>query len=238
MALARGEIAEAAGWARARGLALHDQPSYPRERGYLVLARLLLAEQAPTRALGLLERLDGLAAAQGRIGGVIEVRVLQALAARGDEPGALAALAEALTLAAPEGCVRVFLNEGPPLATLLDRLAAAGRWEQAAPGTSVPAAYLRQLRDAFRPAAPLARAAGRRPSATPAPVAGLVEPLSERELEVLELLAAGRSNREIATELVVALDTVKKHVSHVLDKLGAANRTQAVARARELRLLE
>jgi LuxR family transcriptional regulator, maltose regulon positive regulatory protein len=68
-------------------------------------------------------------------------------------------------------------------------------------------------------------------------VAGLAEPLSDRELEVLGLLAAGRTNREIAEELVVALDTVKKHVSHVLDKLGAANRTQAVARARELRLL-
>ena len=69
------------------------------------------------------------------------------------------------------------------------------------------------------------------------PGAGLVEPLSDRELEVLGLLAAGRTNREIAGELVVALDTVKKHVSHVLGKLGAANRTQAVARARELRLL-
>jgi len=68
-------------------------------------------------------------------------------------------------------------------------------------------------------------------------VPGLVEPLSERELEVLGLLAVGRSNQQIAEELVVALDTVKKHVSHVLDKLGAANRTQAVARARELQLL-
>jgi LuxR family transcriptional regulator, maltose regulon positive regulatory protein len=66
---------------------------------------------------------------------------------------------------------------------------------------------------------------------------GPVEPLTRRELEVLGLLAAGRTNREIAEELVLALDTVKKHVSHVLDKLGAANRTQAAARARQLRLL-
>jgi LuxR family maltose regulon positive regulatory protein len=68
-------------------------------------------------------------------------------------------------------------------------------------------------------------------------VEGLVEPLSGRELEVLGLLAAGRSNQQIADELVVALGTVKKHVGHILDKLGAANRTQAVARARALELL-
>jgi LuxR family maltose regulon positive regulatory protein len=68
-------------------------------------------------------------------------------------------------------------------------------------------------------------------------VAGLVEPLSEREVEVLRLLAIGKQNREIAEELSVALDTVKKHVTHILDKLGAGNRTEATARARELGLL-
>ena len=77
------------------------------------------------------------------------------------------------------------------------------------------------------------RTQGRAPRAVP----GIVEPLTSRELEVLGLLAAGRSNQAIAGELVVTLDTVKKHVSHVLDKLGAANRTEAVARARELGLI-
>jgi LuxR family transcriptional regulator, maltose regulon positive regulatory protein len=238
LALAHGQVEHAARWVHARKLAPDDQPSYPRERAYLILARLLLAEQAPTKALELLQRLGDLAAAQQRTGSLIEVRVLRALAlaAKDKEPDALAALAEAITLAAPEGYTRVFLDEGAPLAALLDRLAAAGRWEQVAPGTSVPTAYLRQLREAFHPAAPVARVAAR--PAAAGPLSGLVEPLSERELEVLGLLAAGRSNREIAAELVVALDTVKKHVSHVLDKLGAANRTQAVARARELGLLQ
>jgi ATP/maltotriose-dependent transcriptional regulator MalT len=161
------------------------------------------ASQAPTEALQLLGRLGELAAAQGRRGSLIEVRVLQALAlaADGEEPGALDALAEALTLAAPEGDARVFLDEGAPLAVLLDRLAVRPR-----EGPSVA-------------------------------MAGLVEPLSARELEVLGLLAAGRSNRRIAQELVVTLDTIKKHVSHVLDKLGAGNRTEAVARARQLGLV-
>ena len=167
------------------------------------------------------------------------MRVLQALAlaAQGEERGALAALAEALALAAPEGYIRVFLDEGAPLAALFDRLSPTGR-RAPSDAASLPAAYLDRLREAFHPAGSSARAAGRRAAAqVPAPMPGLVQPLSERELEVLGLLAAGRSNREIAEELVVALDTVKKHVSHVLDKLGAANRTQAVAHARELGLL-
>ena len=206
LALASGEVADARGWVQACGLAPGDRPSYPHERGYLVLARVLLAEQAPAQALGLLERLGDLAAVEGRTGSLIEVRVLQALAlaAKGEERDGLAVLAEALALAEPEGYTRVFLDEGSPLAPLLDRRAIAGR----------------------RAAAPV-----------PASMPAMVQPLSERELEVLGLLAAGRSNREIAEELVVALDTVKKHVSHVLDKLGAANRTQAVAHARELGLL-
>ena len=239
LALAHGDVASARGWVQACGLAAGDPPSYPRERGHLVLVRVLLAEQAPAQALGLLERLGDLAAVQGRTGSLIEVRVLQALAlaAQGEERGALAALAEALALAAPEGYIRVFLDEGAPLAALFDRLSPTGR-RAPSDAASLPAAYLDRLREAFHPAGSSARAAGRRAAApVPASMPDLVQPLSERELEVLGLLAAGRSNREIAEELVVALDTVKKHVSHVLDKLGAANRTQAVAHARELGLL-
>jgi LuxR family transcriptional regulator, maltose regulon positive regulatory protein len=235
LALANGEVAEAARWVQQRGLRVDDEPSYPREREYLVLARALLAEHTPDRALGLLERLHAQAAAQGRVGSVIEVRTLQALAraAAGDEHGALAALAEALTLAAPEGYLRVFVDEGAPMATLLGTLLTTPATAPAMAGTQVPPAFLDRLLEAFEQAGQAALPRSRRAAALP----GLAVALSARELEVLQLLAAGKPNPAIAQELVITLDTVKRHVTHILDKLGAANRTQAVTRARELGLL-
>jgi LuxR family maltose regulon positive regulatory protein len=234
LALARGEVAEAARWVQDRGLGPDDEPSYPREREYLVLARVLLAQHAADRALGLLERLHALAVGQGRTGSVIEIRALQALArhASGDEPAGLAALAEALTLAVPEGYLRVFVDEGAPMATLLGRLLTTPATAQAV-GVQVPPAFLDRLLEAFEQTGQAVLPRSRRGTALP----GLVVALSAREVEVLQLLAAGRSNPAIAEELVVSLDTVKRHVTHILDKLGAANRTQAVARARELGLL-
>jgi LuxR family maltose regulon positive regulatory protein len=234
--LAQGRVAAAARWVTERGLGAGDKPSYAREREFLVLARVLVAEQTPDRALPLLERLHDLAVTQGRVGSRIEVRVLQALAlaAGGEEAGALGALTEALALAWPEGHVRVFVDEGAPMAALLGNLMAARRTQPAVDGGISPD-YLRQLADAFEQASMPITPPGRRGAAASVP--GLVEPLSDRELEVLELLAAGRSNRQIAEQLVVALDTTKKHVSHILDKLGAGNRTQAVARAPEFGLI-
>ena len=128
-------------------------------------------------------------------------------------------------LACPQGYVRVFADEGVPMAALLGRLVAAQRTRQAAAG--VPLGYLARLQRAF--------GAGQ-PAPEPGP-SGIVDPLTSRELEVLRMLALGRSNQAIARELVVTLDTVKKHVGHVLGKLGAANRTEAVARARDLSLI-
>jgi len=232
--LAQGQLAEAAAWAVARGLDAEHSPGYPREREQMVLARLLLGQGEPGRARRLVERLCAAAAAQRRTGSLIELGALLARtrAAGGDQAGALAALAEALTLAWPEGYVRVFADEGAPLTDLLDQLI-TGRRRRAAVAPGVPAEYLSRVRAAFQPGA---RAA---PPAVPgvAAMAGLAEPLTDRELEVLGLLAAGLANKQIARELVVAPETAKKHVSHILGKLGAANRTQAVARARELGLL-
>jgi LuxR family transcriptional regulator, maltose regulon positive regulatory protein len=236
LALTQGDVDAAVGWVKGSGLAAEDEPSYPLEREYLVLARVLLAQQAPEQALGLLERLHALAATQGRTGSVIKVRTLQALAldADGDPAGARAALAEALALGAPQGYLRVFIDEGPPMAALLRQLLTGRRPERSAAADAVPQDYLARLVEGFEQAGLPVRLPVRHGGVV---VAGLVEPLSARELEVLRLLAAGAPNRAIAKQLVVTLDTVKRHVSHLFSKLEVANRTQAVARARELGLL-
>jgi LuxR family maltose regulon positive regulatory protein len=225
--LAQGDLPAAARFARDNGLGPDDEPDYARESGHLVLARLLLAQDRPGQSLALLDRLHVTAKAQNRTGSLIEISALRALAlaATGDEAGAVTTLAGTLLLARPQGHVRVFADEGPPMAALLGRLIAAQRTGRAA--AEVPLGYLARFQRAFGPG---------QPARDPVP-SGIVDPLTSRELEVLEMLAAGRSNQAIAGELVVTLDTVKKHVGHVLGKLGAANRTEAVARARELNLL-
>ena len=231
--LTQGDVDAAARWTQQAGLKPDDEPGYPREPEYLVLARVLLAQDRPGPALVLLERLHAAAAGQDRTGSMIEIGALQALAlaASGDETAAVDTLAQALTLACPQGHVRVFADEGPPMAALLARLVAAQRADHAA-ARNVPLGCLARVLQAAgaAPAAPGARR-------TAAAVPGLVEQLTAREGEVLVLLAAGMPNPRIAEELVVSLDTVKKHVSHLLGKLGAANRTEAVNRARQLGLI-
>jgi LuxR family maltose regulon positive regulatory protein len=175
----------------------------------------------------LLDRLHGAAVVQDRVGSVIEIQALRALArAVRDDDSATTILADALELAHPEGYVRVFADEGRPMAAVLGRLIAA-----AAQPAGVPTGYLGQLM----------RAIGRLNPGTEVPsehMPAVVTRLSGRELEVLKLLAAGRTNRDIASELVVSPHTVKRHVANILDKLGAANRTEAGVRARDLGLLD
>jgi LuxR family transcriptional regulator, maltose regulon positive regulatory protein len=230
--LAQGDIAAAARWAQERGLGAGDEPGYPREQEYLVLARVLLAQDRPGPALALLDRMLAAAAGQGRAGSVIEIGALRALAlaACDDDVGALGVLTEALTLGCRQGYVRVFADEGAPMRALLAELPAGGPGQPSAAGGIDPGYLAALVRACGQPdtAPPGSRAVG---------AAGLIEPLTGRELEVLRLLAAGRSNQRIARDLVVALDTVKKHVTHVLGKLGAENRTEAVARARQLGLI-
>jgi LuxR family maltose regulon positive regulatory protein len=238
--LAQGDVTSAAEWAKAAGLRPADEPGYPRELEYLVLARVLLAQNGPGPALTLLGRLLDAATSQERTGSIIEIQVLRALAlaARGDHASALGALTEALTLARWRGHVRVFADEGAPMRALLARLAAAR------PGSGQPGAA-RHIDPGY--VAAILSACGQ-PQAVPSPqrraVTGppgltqpLTEPLTERELQVLRLLAAGRPNQRIAHDLFLALDTVKKHVTHILRKLSAANRTEAAARARQLGLI-
>ena len=231
--LAQGDVAAAARWTQENGLGAGEEPGYHQEPTHLVLARVLLAQGLPGQALALLARLHAAAVGQGRTGSIIEIQALHALAlaASGDQPSAVAALAETLAVACRQGYVRVFADEGAPMAALLGRVVTAQRAEHAA-ARCVPLGYLAQLLRAFD-----AKHARPDPGGGTAAVPRLVEPLTSRELEVLRLLAAGSSNQAIARELVVTLDTVKKHVGHVLGKLGAANRTEAVARARELSLI-
>ena len=231
--LAQGDVRAAAQWTTAAGLSPEDEPDYPQEPAYLVLARVLLAQDDPGPALALLQRLLDAAASQGRTGSIIEIQALRALAmaACGDHASALGGLAEALTLAWRHGYVRALADEGAPMRTLLAQLSAARPGQPHAAHRIDPgylAALLRACGQADAVPPP------RRAAAAPP---GLAEPLTDRELEVLRLLAAGRSNQRIAHDLVVALDTVKKHVTHVLGKLGAANRTEAAARARQLGLI-
>jgi LuxR family maltose regulon positive regulatory protein len=231
--LAQGDISAAAQWATAAGLSPGDEADYPRESAYLVLARVLLAQHDPGPALALLQRLLGAAAGQCRTSSIIEIQALRALAlaACGDHASALGALTEAVTLARRHGYVRVFADEGAPMRDLLTQLPVARPGQHDAAGRIDPS-YLAALLRACGPAG----AVPQRIRAAAAPP-GLAEPLTDRELEVLRLLAAGKSNQRIAHDLVVALDTVKKHVTHVLGKLGADNRTEAVARARQLGLI-
>ena len=229
--IAQGDLAAAAHWTTEQRLGPDDEPDYPHEPGYLLLARLLIAQDRPGQALALLDRLEGAAVTQDRTGSLIEVGALRALAlaASGQETAAADTLAGALRLACPQGYVRVFADEGPPMAAVLGRLIAAQRAGRGQ--AEVPFDCLARLQFAFD-------ARRDAPDATQsATQAGLIEPLAGRELEVLGMLAAGRLNKAIADELVVTLDTVKKHVGHVLGKLGAANRTEAVARARHLGLI-
>ncbi|HEU5268123.1 MAG TPA: LuxR C-terminal-related transcriptional regulator [Jatrophihabitans sp.] len=226
--LLQGDVAAAARWTDACGLAPADPPDYPREQGHLVLARVLLAQGRSGSARALLDRLHAAAIAQERTASVIETSALRALAsaATGNHADAVETLAAALARAHPQGHLRVFIDEGHPMAELVAGVVAAQRHSHIA--AQVPVGYLADLQRALsgEPADPAS-------STLP----GMVEPLTARELEVLRLMADGDSNRAIAAGLVVTVDTVKKHVSHVLLKLGATNRTEAVARARELRLI-
>ncbi len=222
---ARGDLAEAHAWARQAGVAADDELSYLREYEHVTLARVLLAEHAATGsrpplrdAAALLDRLLAAAVAGGRTGSVIELEVLRtvALTAQGGQGVARAALRHAVELAEPDRWVRVLVDAGPEVAALLTALAEDG------------VGYAREL---------VAFTAAPDPSPVPGPVAALVDPLSERELDVLRLLGSDLDGPAIARELVVSLNTVRTHTKHIYTKLGVSSRREAVSRAHRLGLL-
>jgi len=229
--LARGELDRAISWAELlNARERHDTP-FTREREEVACVRILLAQTRPDLALQRLEPVLERATAGKRSGHVIEMRLLQAQAYQmhQEEMQALEALSEAVRLAEPEGYIRSFVDEGLPIATLLSQL----REKQHKHG---PNPYLNTLLTAF-PQQNKEHEGQSKRMAKRTTDQSLLESLSERELQVLQLLAQGVSNREIAQELVITVDTVKRHVSHIFSKLGTQNRIQAVRQARELGLL-
>jgi LuxR family maltose regulon positive regulatory protein len=230
--LGQGKLDDARRWAETRGLSAEGKFDLGHEVEYLTLVRILLADQRVDEATRLLSRLQGAMESSGRHGNLIEVLVLWAIALdmQADVPSALAVLAQALSLAQSGGYVRVFLDEGKPIETLLK--IAITQWKD--PDLR---AYARKLLAAFYEGAAERRAPRRALFARTAQSDALIEPLTERELEVLHLVAAGCSNQEIADKLVISVRTVKKHVENIHGKFGVRSRTQAVARARELKLL-
>jgi ATP/maltotriose-dependent transcriptional regulator MalT len=207
------------------GLRLEDitqeaEIPYSREPEYFILLRLLLAQGDYDAARALSDRLLRRAEATHRMGQVIETLVLESLALQGkkDMPQALTVLEKALSLAQPEGYVRVFLDEGEPMAKLLYQ----------AKSRRTGAGY----------AAELLSAMGSASGAAQPPPQLLIEPLSMREIQVLRLIEAGHSNQEIAAKLVISIPTVKRHISNIYAKLGVESRTQAISRGRELGLFE
>lgn len=227
--VALGRLDEAQRWADEQGLSVDDELYYLREFDHLTLARLWIAqyrrdrvEQDVLEAIALLERLLQAAEAGGRMGSVLEILILQAMAheAQGNFTAALVPLEHTLALAGPEGYVRLFVDEGRPMATLLKRMKAENSGQKV---------YISQLLVAFN-----IETVSELPVVRTQP---LVEPLSERELEVLQLVAEGLTNRQIAERLFLALSTVKGHNRVIYGKLNVGRRTEAVARARELGIL-
>jgi LuxR family maltose regulon positive regulatory protein len=223
--IAQGRLGEALGWAREQGLSVDDDLSYLREFEHITVARLLLARYQDERAqrlmheaARLLERLLPAAETGGRTGRVIEILVLRALAhqALGDTPAALAALERAMMLAEPEDYVRVFADEGPPMTSLLRAAAKQGTRRD----------YARRL----------LAAVGTTETGSRTTLA-LIDPLSERELDVLRLLGTELDGPAIARELMVSLNTMRTHTKNIYAKLAVTNRRAAVRRAAELNLL-
>jgi len=239
LALAQGNLAAAVAWAAASGLSTADDLSFSREAEYLILARVWIAKAGSElgasllpQAIELLDRLLADAEAKARMGSVLEILVVRALARWTQEThsDALLTLERALRLAAPEGFIRRFVDEGPAMAAMLQASAAGGMMPD----------YLMRLLAAFPSSEGQGQGAevvGSIHTVLSPQSSLLVESLSARELDVLRLVAAGRSNQEIAATLVIAVSTVKKHINNLYGKLAVQTRTQALLRAQTLNLL-
>jgi LuxR family maltose regulon positive regulatory protein len=242
--LAQGELPAAMRWAEASGLQAEDVITYTREAEYLALVRVLIAQMRAARGqashatetLQLLDRLLREAEAGERWGSVIEISMLQALAlqAAGESTAAMTALQRALTLAEPEHYIRIFADEGQPMARLLHLAHGQGR---APDYVAVLLAALGMPAQQSGALQTVGQVSSRGTVVNPAVLGPLAQPLSKQEHAVLRLLAAGLSNPEIARAMYVEVSTVKTHLKGIYGKLGVHSREQATAKARKLQLL-
>jgi LuxR family maltose regulon positive regulatory protein len=229
LVLARGDLAEVAAFEQERAAIADNASGALRTVDRLTSARLLHARGRHREELRLLEESRESAEMAGRTDDLVGILTLQALArwAKNDKEQAVSILTQALAMAEPEGYVRTFVDEGPAMADLLSATLEVRQRGCADPASRVPARYLAKLLAALA-----------QEDAAPAAGQQLHESVpSERELEVLALIASGESNQEIASKLFITLATVKTHINNLYRKLGARSRTQAVARAREMNLL-
>ena len=234
----RGEMSVTNRWAETCGLSHDDEPDYVKEFSHLVFARWLIETDKNKQASSLLRRLLPAAEKGGRQRTAIEIMILQAIAneAAGDEVEAIKALEKALVLAQPENFVRTFVDEDEIVSKLLlELLKQKGkRWETEKPELL---RYVVKLKDAFGPTAPVPTARMAATESEALPWWYVEDPLSERELEVLQHVARGLSNQEIADKLFLSAGTVKRHMSNIYQKLDVHSRTQALERARSLKVL-
>ncbi len=238
--LKQGRLDKAQTWARERNLSLKDEVNYLGEYEDLTLARVRLAEGSFTGVYELLDHLLALAETQKRTGSAIEILLTQALLhqAQGNRVQALTTLERALTLTEPEGYIRIFVDEGEAMQLLISDFR---HWHRAADAVQVLTiascahpllGYVNRILDYFpHPMEEVlqSKIANSKPK--------MIEPLTDRELEILRLIADGHSNAEIGQQLFLALSTIKGHNLRIFNKLQAQNRTEAVARARELGLI-
>ncbi len=246
--LAEGKLSAAVRWAETADLPLEagnfQYAQFPGE--YATLVRVYLAQEKFEAATELLQRMEAAEEAISRDSRRLEILMLQALTfyVQGQFDRALPPLEQALAIAERTGYIRLLLDEGPPMADLLRR-AALNDIARDFIETLLPAFALPEPRGTLSPqspnlptAQPPNRPIPHSPAPTPAQInEQLIEPLTDRELEILDLIAEGLSNQEIADRLIIAEGTVKKHIHNIFGKLDVRRRTQVVLRAKELGLL-